>query len=435
MGLYGMLVVTAAPAATGGKETAAGTAYPGVSYDGEVPILMSEIDPIQNNTVSAAVNTAGFSETTVWSGQPGGCGNSGSSNYLTCYPPAVNYTPLYYMMNGVAFSRANAGASLFPVTPATLSSATGNVLVRVVNAGLRMHVPSIINDTTATTVGGKATTANGFSIIAEDGNRPHGVPKVQSDVFMAAGKTFDLMINAPAAGTTLAIFDRELSLSGNQVNRDAGMLAYIGLGGSTLPAASSLGAAVAAADSYPSLVAGQSLTVSDPSKGVIANDTNVYGVQLLMPPAAGSVTLNHNGTFTYTPGSATVTADTFTYCANGTVTGATCSSGITATVTLGAASIESGSSQSCTITPTFTATTATYLAVKTPGLLAGCSDKLGYPLTLDTASIKAVTGGAHRLCGCQWRLHGDRARHGPVHVHVPDEELAGNGRQLPSRRR
>ena len=395
MGLYGMLVVTAAPASTGGKETAAGTAYPGVSYDGEVPILMSEIDPIQNNTVSAAVNSAGFSETAVWSGQPGGCGNSGSSNYLTCYPPAVNYTPLYYMINGVAFSRANANASLFPVTPATLSSTGGNVLVRVVNAGLRMHVPSIINSTTATTVGGKSATANGFSIIAEDGNRPHGVPKVQSDVFMAAGKTFDLMINAPAAGTTLPIFDRELSLSANQVNRDAGMLAYIGLGGSTLPAASSLGTAVAVAEAYPSVVVGQTLTVSDASKGVIANDTNVYGVQLLTAPGAGSVTLNHNGTFSYTPGSgySTSTGDTFTYCANGTVTGTTCSSGITATVTLGAASIESGSSQGCTIAPTFTATTATYLAVKTPGLLTGCSDKLGYPLTLDTASIKAVTGG------------------------------------------
>ena len=64
-----------------------------------------------------------------------------------------------------------------------------------------------------TTVGGTPATVNGFSIIAEDGNQPRGVPKVQSDVFMAAGKTYDLMINAPASGATLPIFDRELSLS------------------------------------------------------------------------------------------------------------------------------------------------------------------------------------------------------------------------------
>jgi hypothetical protein len=388
MGLYGMLVVTSAPTVDNkGKETVAGTAYTGVNYDGEVPILMSEIDPIQNATVSAAVNTLGFTETAVWSGQPGGCGNSTSSNYLTCYPPAVNYTPLYYMMNGVAFSRANASASLFTVTPAKLSSAKGNVLVRLVNAGLRMHVPAIVNSSTVTAVGTKTPTVNGFSIIAEDGNRPHGVPKVQSDVFMAAGKTYDLMITAPAAGTTLPIFDRELSLSANQVNRDAGMLAYIGLGGGALPAAGSLSAATAAADSYPSLVAGQALSVSDPSKGVIANDTNVYGVKVTIPPTHGALVLNYNGTFTYTPSSSTVTADTFTYCGNGATTGAAC-----ALVSLGAATVEAAGQQSCAMAPTYTASTATYLAVKTPGLLTGCTDQAGYPLTLATSGTAPIAG-------------------------------------------
>jgi FtsP/CotA-like multicopper oxidase with cupredoxin domain len=128
MGLYGVLVVTAAPSATtAGVETAPGTAYPAVAatgtavlnYDAEIPLEFGEIDPVQNNAVYAAVNTAGFSETTVWSGQPGGCGNpsSGLGVYQTCYPPAVNYTPLYYTINGVAFSRTNANGSLFPITP------------------------------------------------------------------------------------------------------------------------------------------------------------------------------------------------------------------------------------------------------------------------------------------------------------------------------
>src|SRR2546429_5296826 len=42
---------------------------------------------------------SGFNETQVWSGLPGGCGNpsSGAGIYQTCYPPAVNYTPLYYL--------------------------------------------------------------------------------------------------------------------------------------------------------------------------------------------------------------------------------------------------------------------------------------------------------------------------------------------------
>ena len=101
-----------------------------------------------------------------------------------------------------------------------------------------------------------------------------------------------------------------------------------------------MGAAVARDDSYASVVTGQTLTVSDPSKGVIANDTNVYGVQLVGTVAG--LTLNADGTFTYT-GAPT----TFTYCANGTVTGTTCSSGITATVTLGAATIEASGGIMC----------------------------------------------------------------------------------------
>ena len=143
----------------------------------------------------------------MWSGQPGGCGNPSSSSYNTCYPPAVNYSPLYYLINGAAFDKTNASASLFPTTPAT--GVTGNVLVRFVNAGLRMHVPSIVGSQT-----GRGR--SGFSLIAEDGNPLPGVPRVQSEVFMAAGKTYDVMINAPAtAGTALPVFDRQLSLSGN----------------------------------------------------------------------------------------------------------------------------------------------------------------------------------------------------------------------------
>ena len=31
-----------------------------------------------------------------------------------CYPPAVNYTPIYYLINGVAFNKTNATNSVFP---------------------------------------------------------------------------------------------------------------------------------------------------------------------------------------------------------------------------------------------------------------------------------------------------------------------------------
>jgi len=484
MGLYGILVVTSAPTIdpTTGAETAPGTAYPGVNYNADVPLLLSEIDPAQNNAVNKSVTTQGFVETathnlkladsvnsiavtdggagykstdvltvnitgggtpttpatatamidadstsptygqviSITIGNPGAGYTSNPTVTISggtptkvatavsglllansdpcangvpaCYPPAVNYTPLYYLFNGVAFDKTNAPGSLFSAMPGSSTAAvTGNVLVRFVNAGLRMHIPSIVGSLT-----GPATTpVGGFSLIAEDGNVLPGLPRVQSGVFMAAGKTYDVMINVPAAGgNALPVYDRELSLSGNATARDAGMLAYIGINGSTTPTTGVFAnaGAVARSDIYNSLIAGQTLTVSDPSKGVIANDTNVSGVQLLAVPTNGTVTLNSNGTFTYVP-NGTVTSDSFTYCANGTVTGGTCSSNVYATVTLGAATIEDASGVTCTVpTPTYSSTVATSLSIKSPGVLSFCKDAAGYPLTVNAASVAPATG-------------------------------------------
>ena len=67
-----------------------------------------------------AGHVSGFSETAVWSRQPGGCGDKNSPSYQTCYPPAVNYTPLYYLVNGQAFDKTNAANSLFTSIPHVL---------------------------------------------------------------------------------------------------------------------------------------------------------------------------------------------------------------------------------------------------------------------------------------------------------------------------
>ncbi len=379
MGLYGMVVVTKAPAGA-----TPGVAYPGpsvlttVTYNADVQMLFSEIDPVQNGSVDTAVRTDGFSETKVWSGQPDGCGNpsSGAGVYNTCYPPAVNYKPLYYLINGVAFDRTHASTSLFPSAPATgLTVGTGHVLVRLVNAGLRMHIPSIVGAQTG-------TAASGFGLIAEDGNPLPGVTRVQNEVFMAPGKTYDVMINVPAAGPALPIFDRQLSLSGNATTRDAGMLAYIGINGAQAPNASGLTAAVAHADVYNAIVSGKTLVVSDPGKGVIANDVNVYGVKVVGTAPAG-LTLNLDGTFTYTAGTPT----SFTYCGNGATTGAACAS-----VTLGVAVIESASAITCSVpTPTYTSNVATTLSIKPPGVLAFCKDAAGYPLKIASATPTGFT--------------------------------------------
>src|SRR5438876_8675934 len=405
MGLYGILVVTTAPSGTTAG-TAYGTGATAVTYSADIPLLLSEIDPVQNLAVSKAVGTAGFNETNVWSGLYGGCGNPWNANgtantttYQTCYPPAVNYTPLYYLINGRAFDKTNSSASLFAAAPGSTSAPiTVTVLVRLVNAGLRMHVPSIVGAQTGVAVAPATTPPSGFSLIAEDGNVLPGVARVQSEVFMPAGKTNDVMINVPSATTVLPIFDRELSLSANSIARDAGMLAYISVNGAALPTGGAFSAAATTAAANPDsyyLVGGKTLVVLDVGKGVVANDVNVNGVQVLLAPTAGTLALNPDGTFSYVPNSGT-TSDSFSYCANGTVTAGVCSSGISTTVTLAACTgscLEAGSG--ITMNPiTFTAN-GTFLKIQPPGILAVDKDGAGYPLpvAMSAGNAPVASGG------------------------------------------
>jgi hypothetical protein len=72
----------------------------------------------------------------------------------------------------------------------------------------------------------------------------------------------------------------------------------------------------AAPNSY-SILQDQTLTVSSPSAGVLANNYDPNGAPLSIAgntaPANGTLTLNSNGTFTYTPNPGYVGADSFTY--------------------------------------------------------------------------------------------------------------------------
>ena len=371
MGLYGVLVVTTAP--TGGL---AGTAYPGgatgVQYDSDAVMLLSEIDPVQNLAADTVVTTGGYTEAGAGQKWNPTCGAA-----HTCYPPAVDFTPLYYLVNGSSFDKTNPSRTALAI-PATVHS--GNVLLRFVNAGLHMHVPSVVG--------------LNLSLVADDGNLQPDIalalskgltpkPKVQSDIFLAAGKVYDVMVNPPsvAGSYTSAIypvFDRELSLSTNN-SRDGGMHAVLQVAGAALAASS----ATANPDTYM-YVPGVPLVISDPTKGVVANDVNVYGVAV-KTTSAGGLTLNPDGTFTYTSASTATAADSFVYCANGTTT-------ICATVTLSLAPIESAAT--IVANPdSYTSTVASLLKVGAPGVLANDVDGKGYPLTAVFESYPAGQAG------------------------------------------
>ncbi len=417
MGLYGMLVVTAAPTSTTTSNT--GTAYPGVSYSAEVPLLMSEIDPVQNAAVQAAVGSAGFSETNVWAGFTGAnnqtalcrtVGGAAAPNGA-CYPPAVNYTPLYYLFNGVAFDKTNSGASVFAATPtgSAATPVTGDVLVRFVNAGLRMHVPAIVGSLTGTTA------VSGFSLIAEDGNPLPGTSRVQSEVFLAAGKTYDVKISTPASGTTaLPVYDRELSLSGNATARDAGMLAYIGTNGAGLPTTGVFSAAATAiaapltSNPYYCHV-GQTLAVSDPGQGVLRGAQNAKAATLgtvSLVGGAAALSFNNNGTFSYAAQSGSC-GGTFTYLINGSVSATAVVSECDA-ASQAPGCVLAGAPVASDVT--FTSTVFARYASAPPGVLGSVKNVDGVPLTAAVAG----TANAGITLNADGSFIADRASSTPV---------------------
>ena len=307
----------------------------------------------------------------------------------------MNYTPLYYTINGVAFNKTSAAGSrcfqLHRAPQQPRSRAT-------------FWCASSMPDCACTypRSSGSVTKARlqlgGFSLIAEDGNPLPGLPRVQTEVFMAAGKTYDVMINVPAAGgSALPVYDRELSLSANATQRDAGMLAYIGINGSTISAnIPALGSAQANADSYTSVIPCtasapcHAVVVSDPAKGVLANDVNVFGAKVSVAPTGGTLALNTDGTFTYMPGVGTVLGFLRVLRQRRNIR-----RGLryrnTGQCTTAGGCLEAANGITVN-NMAFTSKVATYLKIASPGVLSVDSDSKGLPLSVNTGSVVMGTG-------------------------------------------
>src|SRR5258708_24931830 len=76
MGLYGVLVVTdpvglqAYPAVAPTGTSLGNTA---VTYNADIPLVLTQIDPVQNAALAPPLTPPGFTETTAWSRPPHGC--------------------------------------------------------------------------------------------------------------------------------------------------------------------------------------------------------------------------------------------------------------------------------------------------------------------------------------------------------------------------
>ena len=401
MGLYGLLVVTQAPvppAVVGGSITP-GVAYtldgtaigtPVVSYDSDAALLFSEIDPVQNNQVDKAAVAGTKIDANLRFNDPV-CITATANN---CFPAAVNYTPTYFLVNGYAFDRTAPLPSTYAVGNAY---STGNILVRLANAGSRTHIPAIVGQTMA--------------LVAEDGHLAPGQPKVQNEALLTAGKTYDALIKpataalavgatAPSAyaGKTLPIFDRQGSLStGNQ--SDGGMQAYLTVAGGDASTPQPIGAR--AVDDHYAVPVNGTVTFN-----VKANDIGVKSV-FNTAPGAGTLFANANGTFTYTA-PATSGIYTFTYTGNA-ASGTAATNQATVSLTVGSTSAPSAMADTyCAVgslgcTPTLSTNgapnpipnVASIFAVAAPGLLANDTDPANLRLVVDpTSVVNSGCGGA-----------------------------------------
>ncbi len=177
MGLYGCVK----------KDFSAGQAYagPSTAYDNEVVLLYSEIDPALHAAVA-------------------------NGTYGTqAYPSPIQYAPRYFLVNGDPYPAAE------PIADHALTSGE-RVLLRFLNAGLESRVPTLQNLF--------------VRVVAEDGHA-YLYPKEQYSVLLAAGKTVDALLAAPASAGAVSypIYDRRLGLT-NGTTAPGGMLAFLEIG-------------------------------------------------------------------------------------------------------------------------------------------------------------------------------------------------------------
>lgn len=246
MGLYGGVK----------KDAAAGQAYgrSDTSYQNEVTLFYSEIDPALNEAVAqGAYGTA-------------------------AYPGTINYSARYFLVNGE------------PYAPSTLPVQAGmpdeTTLIRFFNAGVDSH----------------ALVLQGLymKLLSEDGNL-YPFPKEQYSALLPASKTAEALIT-PRFGGDYPIYDRRLFLVNNGAS-PGGMF-------SVLRVSSGL---FAADDSF---AVEQDSLLSVPAPGVCANDSlgdQGASAVVVTGTANGTLALNAYCSFTYTPAAGYIGTDSFEY--------------------------------------------------------------------------------------------------------------------------
>jgi len=270
MGLYGAM--------TGDVTT--GEAYSGITYDSEVSLFYSEIDPVLHKAVATGCyGSVSIADTT--------CDGASKPNWMSS---TLNYNPRYYLVNGMPSDGS---------VPIPAGNVSQNILIRLFNAGLKTHVPQTLG------LYMKLYAENGYTL-------PY--PKSQTSVTLHAMMTADVIINTASDGI-YPIFDRRLSLSDGSTH--SGMMSRLQI---------STGAATPVATDDTATMDEDTLA-TDPAAiiNVISNDSatapasiDPASVSVRTAPLNGTVVSNSDGTVTYTPNQDYNGTDQFSYTVNDT---------------------------------------------------------------------------------------------------------------------
>jgi hypothetical protein len=202
MGLYGVVRKDAAPPVSG----TGNNAYTNVTYDNDITLLLSEVDP----AVHGAVATGTFNSSTI------------------------GYDPKYFRLHRYAPTSGTCSTTAIPnclTTPTTFTESPTRgalgiqpgqrQLVRAVNAGIQSRALELID--------------GHWYVMAEDGN-PFPYPREQYSVLLSAAKTADMWFTPTVGDNTaeidrqLTIFDRRMALTNNNADASGGQLLRIDVG-------------------------------------------------------------------------------------------------------------------------------------------------------------------------------------------------------------
>jgi len=231
MGMYGALVVQSATSGTAYGSTA-------TAFDEEALLVLSEIDPILNNSGTPAAFDM------------------------------RNYHPTIFLINGLSY----------PGTDPIEVTAGHKVLLRIVNAGVQSHSISTLGLTQ--------------NLVALDGS-PFNFPRKLVADTMFPGQTSDVLVQTSALaqdGTKYAVYDAAFILSNNTSSGFGGMLTFVTLTSGTVISTDTVGPLTSGMTLSSYRVSGGSVTLDASISDAVSGGNDVTAAEYYIDNTSGTAT-------------------------------------------------------------------------------------------------------------------------------------------------